>query len=493
MKNNSLKFFYFIAGISGACVLIVEIAGARLLTPFFGASVFIWTSAISVTLAALAIGYFIGATISKREDIKKELSNAFFFASICTFLIPYFVYVIGNILPVIYRGNIPSGGAFFLIFSASLIVLMPACIFYGFVSPLIIELLGRDGHHPGTISGKVFAISTIGSIIGSILTPIVFYPIIGTHITFISVALIVMLLSIVVEKSNRWKKVILILLLILIGFGLKPNPLKGPGIVFGKETPYQTIRLIEDEEKFSIIFNEGLGVQSVHQKGTPWTGRYWDWLAILPFIHGGENLNTAVLGFAGGTIPRIWRETPAAQFVSEIDGVDIDPAVFDLVKNYFDEDLFNVNPVIADGRQFLASTDSTYDLLLVDAYANEFQIPFHMATIEFFQLAQSRLNPEGILAFNIALGHETELAERLIATTNKVFANVYLLHTEIGSNSLIFASDTEIDFDDLNQIYEDSEMPFPPYFSIKKITDTSVKLFTDDKAPLELLTDLSIF
>lgn len=490
----SPKRYYLIAAISGASLLIVEIAGARLLTPYFGASVFVWTSAISVTLAALAVGYFIGSAVSERKDIHAELRRAFFLASITTFVIPYFVYLIGNLLPSIYKGNIPSSLSFAIVLVAALIVLMPSGVFYGFVSPLIIELLGRNGHHPGKVSGRVFAFSTIGSIIGSILTPIVFYPVIGTHLTFVSVSVVVMLLSLLFSTRERYFFLLCAVLLVIIGSAFRPNPLKGEYIVYGKDTPYQTIRVLEDEKKYAIVFNEGLGIQSVHVKDQPWTGQYWDWLAILPYLHGGENQHAAVLGFAGGTIPRIWRETPVAPLVGEIEAVDIDPEVYKIVETYFDEDLFDVNAHIMDGRRYLASTDDVYDIMLVDAYANEFHIPFHMATIEFFQLAKSRLTDEGILAFNIALGSEQELTARLITTTRKVFDHVYVLDTTSGYNSLIFASKNEINFDDIKSIYEETEMPNPPNFSIKKITTEGERqFFTDDKAPLELLTDLSIF
>lgn len=146
-----------------------------------------------------------------------------------------------------------------------------------------------------------------------------------------------------------------------------------------------------------------------------------------------------------------------------------------------------------DGRLFLATTGTSYDLLLIDAYTNELQIPFHLATVEFFELTKKHLSPDGILAFNIALGGNSEIVQRMSQSVARVYDSVYLLEPAHGYNSLLVASTHAIDFSNLNEVYLEAQLPNPPDFTISQVESSEgAELFTDDKAPLELLTDLTL-
>lgn len=483
---------FSVAFISGAAVMVVEVAATRLLTPYFGASLFIWTSAISVILGALALGYYIGSRLSKKEKLDLILGRTFALAAIATFLIPYIVYGIGKALPSLHSGNIPSAGAFILTLAGALIALMPAGTFYGFVSPLIIEILGRDGHHPGYVSGRVFAISTVGSIVGTLFTPIFFYPVLGTHATFLTVSVVVMLLAAIVYKEQKNWFIAGALILLILGTLWWPNPLKGENTVFAKESPYQTIRLVENNGRMEIVFNEGLGVQSSYHPHTPWTGSYWDWSSILPFLRDKNDQSALIIGYAGGSIARIWNETPAAERIKEVDGIEIDEEVIEIVKRYFDEDLFGANVFIKDGRQHLLATDKLYDIIYVDAYANEFQIPFHLATVQFFKQVSDHLNEEGMMVFNVSLGiKDSKLVRSLINTVMAVFPHVYTLESETSFNILIVASNEEINFENLNEIYEKAGLPVNPAFQASPADFSPTgRILTDDLAPVELMSEI---
>jgi len=494
MSKNTRHLFYIIAIINGAAILTVEIAATRLLSPYFGASVFVWTSSISVILGALTIGYFIGSRCSRNENVRFELTRAFVIASITTFIAPFIVRIIGQTLPTIYAGELPTLESFIVTLSAALIALMPAGVAYGLVSPLIIEILGRDHDHPGEVSGRIFALSTTGSIIGAIATPLIFYVAFGTHMTFAVAASVVMLLAAVSAEKKKLLFVVGAALLFFLGLLTQPDPLKNPGIIYAEETPYQTVRLFENDTAFQMIFNQGLGTQSMLTKDEPWTNHYWDWLTFVPYFHEKQELETAIIGFAGGTIARLWESTPVSEKIASVNAVDVDPAVFEITRKYFSKNLFGATPIVADGRQFLAATDQKYDLILVDAYANEMQIPFHMTTVEFFSLTQERLNDNGFLVFNLGIGSDSHLSKPLMQSTRAIFDHVYAFNVPQDLNTLIIASNHSVDFAQLPEVLEKTGMPTLPHFSVEKIAqDDSVKPFTDDRAPVEVLTDLSVF
>lgn len=474
--------------------MVVEVAATRLLTPYFGASLFIWTSAISVVLAALAVGYFVGSKLSKKEDLYHILSRTFVAASLATLAVTYMVFIIGKFLPTFYSGNIPSVSAFILTFIAALVSMMPAGIFFGIVSPIIIEILGRDGHHPGTVAGNVFSVSTVGSILGTISTPLIFFPMLGTHLTFAVIAVLTMLLAGIVARKKKFYYILAAFVILMAGLFYRPSLFNDEKVVLAMESPYQTIRILEDGDRLSLVFNEGHGVQSVYNPDSPWTGSYWDWSAILPYLRGHQDQSALIIGFAGGTIPRIWSQTPVSELISEIDGVEVDPAVIEVGKEYFNIDQIDANIIIKDGRQHLVATDKLYDIIYVDAYANEFQIPFHLATVEFYQLTQEHLADNGLLAFNIALGiRDSELMKGLLNSISYLYPNVYTLQEHNGFNMLVVASQNEIDFSNIGEIYKKSAMPNPPEFNIDNATfNPDGRIFTDDNAPIELLSDLTL-
>ena len=495
MKNFTTKnIFYTIAFINGAAILIVEIAATRLLSPYFGASVFVWTSSISVILGALTVGYFLGSRAARKDNARWELTKAFVFAALTTFAAPFVVNLIGGSLPAIYAGELPTLQSFVFTLFAALVALMPAGVAFGYVSPLIIEILGRDHEHPGEISGRIFALSTAGSIVGAITTPLVFYVVFGTHMTFVVVACVVVLMAAVSATTKKGFYIVLSIILLLTGIASQPDPLAAKGAIFAQETPYQTIRIFEDHEKFRMVFNQGLGIQSTQVKHTPWTGNYWDWLTFVPFLHKKDVLDTLVIGFAGGTVPRLWRETPVKEKIDSIDAVDVDPAVFDITEEHFDSNLFDAIPIVDDGRRYLASTNKSYDLILVDAYANEVQIPFHMTTVEFFQLTKNRLDEDGLLVFNLGIGSGSRLSPPLLQATRAVFDHVYIFDTPDTFNTLIVASTSAQNVSNFPEAIAQAAMPTVPNFSLARIAhDENVIPFVDDRAPVEFLTDLTVF
>lgn len=489
------KQAYLFAFVSGAALMVSEVAATRLLIPYFGASLLVWTGTISVILAALSFGYAWASRLAKREDIHGILARAAAAASLLTAFIPYAIHFVGSTLPT-WRdlGSTNSYTLLIVSFAIALVCLLPAGIAYGLISPLLVELLGRSGHHPGEVAGKLFAISTAGSIIGTMATGVFFLPLLGTHLTYAMAALAMILIAAAFGKKERLALVICALILTAVTFTWRPSPWQKGSTVMHDESPYQTIRILEENGTLQLVFNEGLGVQSVYREETPWTGSYWDWYASIPYWRNTEEQRGLIIGYAGGTIARLWSETEVNDRFSSIDGVEIDKQVLAAARAYFDANDFGANVVVDDGRRYLTNVDSRYDIIAVDAYSNEFQIPFHLTTQEFFSVVNEHLTEDGLVVLNVALGIESSpLFRRLANTIASEFPYTYQLSTDGSLNVLFVASRTSLRQDTVAQAAE-KILPGPASaLSLRPITvDPDIAVFTDDRAPIELLSELSM-
>ena len=484
--------YYLVSFFAGAGVMVVEVTATRLLTPHFGGTLFIWTSAISVILAALAVGYFLGSLLARQDKLELILSRALFFSSLLTLLIPYLVYLLGGYyLGSLYEELRVPALQFVGVLIAALVVLMPAAVTYGLFSPLIIELLGRNGHHPGMVSGRVFAVSTAGSILGTIAGAIFFIPVVGTHITFMCVAALMFLFVFFFDRVRMWH--IIGLALVISGFVWRPNPLLRDNVVFYRESPYQTIRLFDEGDHYNLVYNEGLGIQSVMFKDTPYTGTYWDWLAMMPFIREKANQDFLLVGYAGGTIARLWQETPAASRIANVDAVEIDQDVVDLVRARFSADDFGTNLTVDDGRHYLATSDRSYDVIFIDAFGNELQVPFQFTTVEFLSLARVHLRASGIYAINVAVGvKNSQLVEAVLNTVASAFPSVITISGTDTLNILVLASEESINTEQLQEWQALSQAPYQKLSTANVTFNPNIPVLTDDHAPVEWMTEMAI-
>lgn len=493
---SSLRWHaYAIAFLSGASVMVAEVAATRLLIPYFGASLFVWTGTISVILAALSFGYACAAKLAKQDDIREVLARATAAASIATAFIPYGVHWIGSNLPT-WRDVQAQDASVWLVFSflLALLTLLPAGAAYGLVSPLLIELLGRNGHHPGSVAGNLFAISTVGSIVGTVATGFILLPFIGTHLTYALVAVMMMFIAAAMAKNERRVFLIASVIIAATMLAWRPSPWQGTVTVFQDESPYQTIRIIEDNGYQQLVFNEGLGVQSVYRPETPWTGAYWDLFAAVPMWREKSDQQGLIIGYAGGTIARLWSQTEAKNSFAHIQGVEIDKRVLAASREFFSQDDFGIDVAVDDGRRFLARSKQEYDIIAVDAYSNEFQIPFHLTTAEFFSLASQKMSDDGILVLNVALGVEkSPMFRRLANTTASAFPYVYQLGSDNSYNALLIASDKPLEASTVYKSLDRIRQEPGKKFSFKPIAfDGKNAVFTDDRAPVELLSELSM-
>jgi spermidine synthase len=383
-----------------------------------------------------------------------------------------------------------SVGAFAASLFGTLMLVAVPLLLLGAVSPWATRLKLASVEEAGSVAGRLYAISTVGSLVGVFFVSLWAIEAIGTQRTFIVLALVPALAA----ARGRGFAVPALLAAALVLSPGTTKPAENGRVLYEKETPYQYARVVELEDGTRRLeLNEGQAIHSLLRPGTVLTNGYWDGFLVLPFATGSGKppARIAALGTAGGTVPRAY-----AHYFPEtrIDAVDIDPELFKIGHEYFDlQERPQLREIAQDARPFLRQSKERYDAIFVDAYRQPY-IPFYLTTKEFFELVRDRLNPGGSVIVNI--GHPNDspkLEQAMSATMAAVFKHV--ARDPIRSqNSLVIASDVPLRPDamraapvpaQLRDLSSDSAARLAPRL-------TGGNVFTDDKAPVEWLVDASI-
>ena len=394
VQGRALAFtLYALVFCTGAAALATEIGAARLLAPYYGSSTIVWANVIGLVLASLSVGYWVGGKIADRSPSPRVLGRIVVFAAVLIAIIPF---AAGPFLDVSVRGlDQVSAGAAIGSFFAVLALFAPALTLLGMVAPFAIRLAIDDVREAGSVAGRLYALSTVGSLLGTFLAALVLIPTIGTRRTLLAAALLVAL-SGAALLGRRW-------LLVAAGVGVLIVIPAGavraePGLIYEHESRYQFIHVTDLNGVRRLYLNEGLAVHSLWRPNTVLTGGEWDTYLAVPPLLGRPLRRVAILGNAGGTTARAMGVFyPQAR----IDGVELDPDVTAVGRRYFGlDDNPRLHVITADARPFLRRTHDTYDLIIVDAYRPPY-VPFYLATQEFFRLARSRLAPGGAIVLNV--------------------------------------------------------------------------------------------
>lgn len=499
MKKSQSLFLLLIAFISGLSIMAMEISASRLLAPYFGTSLFVWTNIIGIVLIALSLGYYIGGKLADKYPKLNILLKLILLAGILFLIIPW---LIKPIILSVDTSTLATQSASIGIFIYSLIVtivLFSLPIFLlGMVSPFVIKLYSLQANdHIGELSGNVFAVSTVGSILGTFLPTLYFIPVIGTRATIYIFAILLIFVGSFGIKNNKLRFGILgLLLIVAISSGNTTIVKYDSNLIFEDESAYQYIGVLEDYAGIRyLVLDDGVGIQSVYDSNRILTGMYYDYFNILPyFIDSSETKKTLIIGLAGGTIA-----TQLNYFFEdevELDGVEIDKKVISVAKKYFALNESTIKIHNQDGRMFLRQSDKKYDLIIVDAYQKELYIPWTLTTQEFWYLIKSRLNENGIIAINVnSTNRESNLLNTIANTITSVFDNTYITQIDRNSwNYIITASNSSLNFEALTNLISDIELQ---KLAVNFSNNTkSVKynnkyiILTDNRAPIEFMTNI---
>ena len=489
--------------ISGMASLGVEFGAARLLAPYFGTSLYVWGVLIGLILIYLSAGYVIGGRLADRHPHDEVLYQITAWAGLWIGVIPLVSY---PILLISQQGfkelsvGLVAGTllAVVLLFAAPVVLL-------GCVSPFAIRLLLRDVETGGNTAGRVYALSTAGSILGTFLPVFWFIPSYGTRPTLEGFGLALVGISI----AGLWPRrrlyasfaVAVILAWIFLPSGIKP-PQVGQ-LVYEKESAYHYIQVVQDGTKTELILNEGQAIHSIYDSQTMLTGGPWDYMLVADAFRPAQGLelapkDVAILGLAGGTAARQY--TAAYGTGVQITGVEIDPDILAVAHRYFHLDEANVHPVVADARYWLDTQAGHYDVVVMDAYRQPY-IPFHLTTREFFSEVRDHLRPGGVAVVNAGrTATDYRLVDAIASTMAAVYPSVFLVDVPAFNNTLVFGTTEAVTVGDVEHNLGLINEPVAQYVAQSVLNEGRLRVspyhgqvFTDDLAPVERLIDEIIF
>ena len=526
MKEKSILsnklFLYMTEFFAGMSVMAVELGASRLLAPYFSSSQIVWTIIIGTIMIAMALGNIYGGRAADKDPNPSKLYTRILIAAIWIALIPvvgkYVILGISGILIFAVNSNFLVIAAF----AACMVVFVFPLFLLGTVTPSLAKYTTDSLDDNGKIIGTLGAFNTVGSIIGTFLPTFVTIPAVGTAITFLIFAGILMALSILFfvttgseqqsDKSettsggrrNSIKAKIatsLIIFILCCVFGHNSSfAFWEKDLTFEGESVYNYLQVKENPNSVILSTNVLFGVQSILVKDGALTGMYYDYALAAPYMAGikekekaGESIDVLILGMGSGTYA-----TQLSRYFDNvnIEGVEIDDKITDLAHKYF-ELPEETKVTTYDGRAYLAAIDNKYDVIMVDAY-QDITIPFQMSSKEFFTMVKEHLKDDGVMVVNMNMYSEEldssnpTINTYLADTISSVFANVSIVDVTNTTNKELFASNNMHYLDNLtvNAALEKNDTLRAMMDKVQSTVlfyDAGTNVMTDDKAPVELL------
>ncbi|MFA5926702.1 MAG: fused MFS/spermidine synthase [Patescibacteria group bacterium] len=473
--------------VSGAVVMILELLGSRMFAPFFGNSLIVWTNLIGIVMASLSIGYWFGGRIADKEPTYKKYSVILFVVGLLIFLVyllqlPVLVLLQNNIVDIRY-GSILAG----------VILLAPASAFLGMVSPYAVRLKMKDIKASGATVGRLYAISTFGSIAGTFLAGFWLIARLGTSQSIVLLSLVAIALSVVVWTDVKFL-IIRLVAITIIAIGALSFRVQLSGVVADIDTQYSRALIYDSVEEISsrnvrtIAFVPGEAESAMYEDNPDeLVSDYTKFFRIAGFLKPDQK-RTLLIG--GGTYmyPRDYlKQFPE----SEMDVVEIDPEMTDIAKKYFS---FKEDPRLniyhEDGRTFINRSKASYDAIFLDAFKSYNSVPFYLATRESLERIRGLLSENGVVVTNIVSALEGENArffEAEYVTLKSVFPSVSIFRVSSGSsnqdiqNIILVAARASVD---LGQAVK-----YSPTYADKIVDKDAIKsgalVLTDNFAPVD--------
>lgn len=506
-------YLYIVVFISGMATLAIEMTASRLLGGVFGTSNVVWANVIGLMLLYLTVGYFLGGKLADRFPHAKTLYLVLMIASALSASIPL---ISTPILKAASQAMIGAqAGLAIGSFIAILVLFSIPVTLLGVVSPFAIRLAVTNVQEAGTLSGRIYAISTLGSLLGTFLPVLVTIPLMGTTQTFLlfsallfSVAALGFWLSSVNKTPALIMSISLPLVVGALSLWASQQPLRAPlnenfTIIYEGESAYNYIQVQEDTNGYRYLFlNEGQGIHSQWHPTQITYRRTWSFFLTAPYFNSAPFTPTdvdglLVIGLAAGTIPRQYN---AVYPQIHIDGIEIDGEIIEVGAQYFgmnSQEIPGLNTYAEDGRYILNQLDREYSVIAIDAYRPPY-IPWHLTTVEFFEEVKAHLSHNGVVTVNVGrTATDRRLVDAMTATLLEVFPSVHSMDVPNTFNTILVATHQPTTAENLAQNIEQLPPDTSPILrdaltlaqTTLVPTSTEGIIFTDNRAPVELLVD----
>jgi len=497
------RYIAFTVFVSGMTTLAAEFGASRLLQMRFGSVNLVWAVIIGLILIYFAAGYAIGGRQADKSPHPESMFTFLAWGGATLGLIPIIAQPI--LLAAASAMDALNLGVIAASFLATLLLFSIPVTLLAMTSPFAIRITLREAAQAGNVSGNLYALSTVGSVLGAFLPTLLLFPLIGTSRTILLFGLLILLVAIggFGMTGNRIKLAlfglwafVLAAFLFIGDFHIKDSP----GQVFETESQYNYIEVIQANGFTQLRLNDGQGVHSIYHPDQLFYGGPWEQFLVGPFFNPDTTPadvdRYAIIGLAAGTSAR-----QASQVFDSImiDGFEIDGKIVQVGRDYFGMTMPNLNVYVEDGRWGLEHSPHRYDLIAVDAYRPPY-IPPHMTTQEFFRIAYNHLTNDGVLAINVGRAPgDRSLINGLATTIATIFPSVHIMDIPNTLNSIVYASVQPTSPDDLIRNYNtlSARADVHPLL-LTAMSSTIVNMqpgyettqvFTDDKAPIEWLTN----
>lgn len=486
--------FYWVVAVCGAVLMALEILSSRVLAPHYGNSVYVWGSIISVFLAALSLGYLWGGRLADRQPAMASLGRMVALAAAFQAVLLLFGTQLAAALAAFTGGN-PAGTLL-----ATSVLFGPASVMLATVSPWAVRLAVRDLGIVGNTAGRLFALSTLGSLAGTLACTFLLIPFLDLRqILGLLTALTAFTACVAFAGSFRSELPATALAAILLAGSMPAASFAPRGardLIYERVTPYQTLQVFERD-----------GVRTLKGDRVPQaTVSLTDHESTMPYNHAAPAVllirphprRALMIGLGGGTVGRYLQSRDPEL---DVQYVDIDAAVPQIAQRFF---FFRPGPrmrvAVEDGRQFLHASTEKWDLIYGDAYIGQ-SVPFHLTTVQFLDEVKRHLAPGGAFALNLAGGLGDPFSQAMYRTVRERFDSVYLFKVRHAFNALVVANlDAEtLSNDDLLKRGRELDRTLrfdPPLATLATwrnevaLDMVKIPILTDDFAPTDRLIRL---
>jgi spermidine synthase len=414
--------------VSGVASMGLEILAGRIVAPQFGSSIYTWGSIIAVFLAALSLGYHLGG--KRAADRATDARLAWLLVGTAAYVA---LVVFASDVLLATAGAVPLPGRFASLPAVTLLFGPPTYLL-GFISPYAAELSETEG--VGAASGQVYAVGTVGSIVGAFVTTFVLIPELSVEAIGVGFGLLLVGTALWLARGTEGHdptvaSVVVALLVVGAGFSGTLGVSPGGPVLYQTQTPYQELEVTQLGDVRTLYLDgqphSAMDVSDPDRHVFDYT-RYFH----LPFLMTDDVDRVLFIGGGGFTGPKHFAE----EYDVTVDVAEIDPEVIGTAKRYFGlEESPRLNVYNTGGRQFLQGTNRTYDLIVLDAYKKD-KVPFQLTTVEFMRLAESHLDEDGVLFANLISapsGPASKFYRAEYKTMARVYPQVYTFPTAEGN------------------------------------------------------------
>lgn len=506
------KYLYLTVFIAGMSTLAVEFTTSRMLQTVYGTSNIVWANVIGLVLLFLTIGYFAGGRLADERPYPHVF---YLLVTVAGFCSVFFLLLTSVILrsAAAALAAVNAGAVLSSLVGVIVALAVPVTLL-GCVSPFAIRLAVREVGEAGRISGRIYAISTWGSLLGTYLPVLIVIPLAGSRLTAVIFGFILLLVGLIGLWQTKPSAGIMALLLPLIllpaAFFWTQGGIKAyEGQIFETESAYNYIQVVRQDSCNYLLLNEGQAYHSFYCDGgyVPRVS-VWSIMLAAPYFNDPALVSSSVaqspwrspvqklgvIGLAAGTIPkqytRVFGEIP-------VDGIELDPDIIQVGIDYFALTDSNLNLIAGDGRYAFNRLDGGYDVVTIDAYKVPY-IPWHLTTREFFEEVRAQLSENGVVAVNVGRAPEDRsLIEAMSATMLTVFPTLHAVDVPGTLNTILFVTMQptvpENLAQNLNQLPADSDpllkMALETAVANQVPVTTADIIFTDERAPVEIIID----